>query len=126
MDTSTQIAQMSGDIGRIQPGEVVGRPFPKGVSGNPGGRYQTDHQLITALEAAVDKDALADKVVELAMAGDVTLIKYIYDRLAGPPVQRFEAKLLHQVGERAAELAKAYDLSPEEVRDRARQIAQGT
>ncbi len=101
-------------------------PYTKGQSGNISGRPKTDHVLISALEAAVDKDALAQKVVELAMNGSETMLKYIYDRLAGKPVERMEAKLLYQVGERAEELARAYGLSVEDVREQAKQIARGT
>ena len=64
--------------------------FRKGQSGNPSGRPKKDRGLITALERAVDKDALAERVVSLAMAGDSTLLKYIYDRIEGTPTQRIE------------------------------------
>lgn len=101
-------------------------PWKPGQSGNPSGRPKTDHVLIAALEAAVDKDALAVKVVELAMAGSETMIRYIYDRLAGKPVERHEAKLEYEIDETAKHLAEAYGVSIEEVRARARQIARGT
>ena len=76
-----------------------GRPFRKGQSGNPSGRPKKDRGLITALERAVDKDALAERVVSLAMAGDSTLMKYIYDRIEGTPTQRIEFSIEDYVHE---------------------------
>ena len=64
--------------------------FRKGHSGNLSGRPKKDRELTAALERAVDKDVLARRVVNLAMAGDSTLLKYIYDRIEGTPTQRHE------------------------------------
>ena len=92
----------------------------------PGSQGPRIHQLDKALEAIVDKSVLATILWTEAKNLRPWAIKYIYDRLAGLPVQRHEAKLLSQVDDTAQLLAKAYGLSVDEVRDRARQIAQGT
>lgn len=69
-------------------------PFTKGNSGNPGGRG-TDKPWREALRRALARKAgkgkgvdqslelVADKVVELALSGDVSCIKEIGDRLDG-------------------------------------------
>ena len=92
----------------------------------PGSQGPRIHQLDKALEAIVDKAELAWIHWSEARKLQPWAVKYIYDRLAGLPVQRHEAKLLAQVDDTAQLLAKAYGLSVDEVRDRARQIAQGT
>ena len=92
----------------------------------PGSQGPRIHQLDKALEAIVDKAELAWILWSEARKLQPWAVKYIYDRLAGLPVQRHEAKLLSQVDDTAQLLAKAYGLSVDEVRDRARQIAQGT
>ena len=87
-----------------------GRPFRKGQSGNPGGRPKKDRALTAALERAVDKDALAQRDVGLAMAGDSTLIKYIYDRIEGTPTQRVEFSIedfIHKLREDHPALTEA-------------------
>lgn len=55
-----------------------GRPFPKGVSGNPGGRPQGARGKATLrLEALIDSagEALGIKLVEQALAGDMAAMR---------------------------------------------------
>jgi hypothetical protein len=55
-----------------------GRPFPKGVSGNPGGRPQGARGKATLrLEALIDSagEALGIKLVEQALTGDMTAMR---------------------------------------------------
>ena len=106
------------------PKRVVGRPWPKGVSGNPGGRIKK-HALIEALETAVEsvgRAAFADRMVALAMAGDTQLLKYVFDRVAGPAPQT----LIHKVEEAAQRIAESQGIPIEEVLAEAKQLAQGT
>lgn len=70
-------------------------PFQKGQSGNPNGRPKKDQTLSDLLTKYLDgkdkvtnvkrKDLLIQKIVELALQGDVTSIKYIFDRVDGSP-----------------------------------------
>ena len=77
--------------------------FVKGQSGNPKGRAKKGQCLTDILEKFGNKkdvqkgdvsitrrEALAEKVWELAIKGDFPAIKYIYDRIDGQPVQKTE------------------------------------
>lgn len=62
----------------------AGRPFRKGVSGNPGGRPRKVRELEAAIEEAhAGPKALAviDKLQELALAGNVPAAKVYLDRV---------------------------------------------
>jgi hypothetical protein len=83
---------MSGDGDR----KPRGRPWPKGVSGNPGGRPRRGQALADLLRAELDKagpdgrsrgERIARKLVELAEGGDVRAIRECYDRVLGRPGQ---------------------------------------
>jgi hypothetical protein len=71
--------------------KVVGRPWPKGVSGNPSGRPDGAlsrkclhvRQLLDA-----DAEAVIAKLIELALAGDVAAIKIVMDRISPVPRDR--------------------------------------
>jgi hypothetical protein len=61
--------------------------FPRGVSGNPGGRPKRLTDLDAAIAAANDTTkvlALLDKMRELGLAGDVSAAKVYLDRTIGP------------------------------------------
>lgn len=74
--------------------------FKKGQSGNPGGKVKKEKSLTGILDQTLEdqkitvngieytgKQALALKLYQLAMTGDVPAIKYIFDRIDGPPKQ---------------------------------------
>jgi hypothetical protein len=94
-------------------GHGPGRPFPKGQSGNAGGRPKKDRALTAALDAELDKkigrktkrELVAVKVLSLALEGDMTAVKFLADRTEGLPIQRhrFDPEDLHQQAEALAE-----------------------
>ena len=118
----------TGAIPTASPQRTGNGQFQPGQSGNPSGRPKTNYALIEALERALDAEAmekLATKVVALALSGDTTMIKYLYDRFIGLPVQRHEAKLEYDVRETARRLAKEQGLSEEDVMKQAEDILRG-
>lgn len=70
-------------------GKQRGRPWPKGMSGNPAGKSPgTRHLATRAVEQFLDDEAenLTRKCVEMALAGDVSAMRFCMERLA--PVRR--------------------------------------
>ena len=81
--------------------------FKPGVSGNPSGRPLKEYCLTDILKDQgnitdeVDskgkpisrKQAIAAKLWERALGGDVILLKYLYDRIDGKPLQTIEANV---------------------------------
>ena len=70
----------------------------KGQSGNPKGRIPRERSLTKYLIEATDKLAkgdnvitvkqqLADKLISLALTGDIKALQYVYDRIDGKPKQ---------------------------------------
>ena len=62
-----------------------GRPFQPGQSGNPGGRPVGSKNTTTlAVEALLDgeAEAITRRAINAAMAGDMTAIKLVLDRVA--------------------------------------------
>ena len=78
---------------------VIGRPFPKGVSGNPNGRPRTGQALTDIMREVLEeelpsgklrKEALVRKVLELAYEGNESMIRMAWGYLEGMPTQRQE------------------------------------
>ncbi len=76
------------------------KPFPKGVSGNPTGRARGP-ELSTLIAQELAKPTVpgsevtktqivAEKLVNLAQAGDIAAIREVLDRLEGRSVARTE------------------------------------
>jgi hypothetical protein len=68
-----------------------GRPFPKGQSGNPGGRPRGSANRATrGAELLLDGEAtaLTRKAVELALAGDPAALRLCLDRTVAPRRER--------------------------------------
>ena len=110
MMAKTALAENSGRTATRRRGP--GRPFQPGQTGNAGGRPKKDRQLTKALESRLDGeeagkrryDLVAEKVVALAIAGDMAATKFLADRTEGLPIQRhiFDPEDLRQQAEALA------------------------
>ena len=80
---------------------------------NRKGRPLKGDTLTEVLEATIDKQELANQLNKLVLAGDITAIKYAYDRIDGTAKQTIDNHVfqddLHPVAEELRELRKAYD-----------------
>jgi hypothetical protein len=68
-----------------------GRPFEKGQSGNPAGRPKGSRNATTvALETLLEgqAEALTNKAVEMALAGDMAALRLCMDRILPPRKDR--------------------------------------
>ena len=64
--------------------------FKPGNCANPKGRPKKGETLTDALAAKLDKDMLADKLLELIEEGNFNALKYAYDRIDGRPKETIE------------------------------------
>jgi hypothetical protein len=72
--------------------------FQSGQSGNPAGRPKKGTCLTDILEKKLtqkkdgikQRELIADKLIELAIAGDIPAIKYLFDRIDGKPRETVE------------------------------------
>jgi len=65
-----------------------------GQSGNPNGRPKKGEAVTDILRDTVDKQALVNKLVELAMEkGDFAALRYAIDRLDGKPIETINQTL---------------------------------
>ena len=67
--------------------KVVGRPWPRGTSGNPSGRRKGTLSPTAALKRTLTKadlEQIATKLIDLAKAGDRHALRIIFDRIDGP------------------------------------------
>ena len=75
---------MSNDVAPPLPGQVRGRPFPKGRSVNPAGRrFGSRNKATLAAQKllAGEAEALTRKAVEAAFAGDPTAMRLCLERI---------------------------------------------
>lgn len=69
------------------------KPWKPGESGNPEGRPPKEESLTEVLRSKIDKDEIADKLIELGKAGNVVALKYLYDRCDGAPRQTVDSNV---------------------------------
>ena len=82
--------------------------FVKGQSGNPNGRPTKEHSVTDTVKAMMEADPslkqeLVEKVLSMALAGDIKAITLLWHYLDGQPTQRVESK---DVTEEASEELK--------------------
>lgn len=66
---------------------VVGRPWPRGTSGNSSGRRKGRLNPTAALKRTLtkaDMEQIVGKLIELAKAGDRHALRIVFDRIDGP------------------------------------------
>jgi ribosomal protein L17 len=76
-------------------------PYKKGQSGNPRGRPKKGETMTDLLREKVEipktaaakltrKEKIIEKLITLAEAGDLSALKYLFDRLDGRPKESIE------------------------------------
>ena len=92
--------------------KVIGRPFQKGQSGNPGGKRKGTRNAATlAAEALFDGEsaALTRKAIAMAKAGDMAAMRLAMERIIAPRRERplqFELPSLKTAEDAMAALAR--------------------
>lgn len=107
MLSCTRIHTMAENSSAEPVGRGPGRPFQKGVSGNPGGRSKRAQGLEMALREAHDPPRVlevVERLRELALAGDVQAARVYLDRVAGPIRANDEERVEIRAGEMVKQL----------------------
>src|SRR5256714_12727098 len=92
-------------------GKQRGKPFRKGLSGNPDGRPKGSRNVTTvALETLLDGQATAlpQKAIDLALAGDIAALRLCVDRILPPRKDRpvtFDFPIITTAAEAAATMS---------------------
>jgi hypothetical protein len=69
------------------------KPWKPGESGNPDGRSPKGEALTDILRSKLDKEAVAEKLIQIAMEKeDLTALRYIFDRIDGKPKEKHEVE----------------------------------
>jgi len=107
---------------KFPPGNSIGKQFPKGTTGNPSGRPKltrlTDalrEQITEQMQNAPERtiaEAIARKLIKLALDGDIAAIREVFDRTEGKPKQAIDLDL--QVSDWRTE-AQKYGVTEEDV-----------
>lgn len=79
--------------------------FQKGISGNPKGRPTNEQAFATILRAELDgsvgrktkRELIANKVIEMALEGDMVAVRWIADRTDGRVTENLQATVTEQV-----------------------------
>jgi hypothetical protein len=78
-------------------GKKTKTSFKPGNCANPNGRPPKGEALTDVLKSKVDKEAIAEKLIEIALEkGDITALKYIYDRIDGTPTQTIKQQITEE------------------------------
>ena len=69
--------------------------FKPGVSGNPNGRPPKEHSITQTIRDMMDekpeiKKALGAKILEMAMKGDITAMKTLWNYMDGMPLSAID------------------------------------
>ena len=67
--------------------------FAPGNQGGPGRPRDAD-SLTNVLKTVVDREELSKVLAAKAMAGDVTALKYIFDRWDGKPIETIDNNII--------------------------------